>query len=147
MDISASDRLISAVRLLITEDPCSGRFVFGRLEPTPVKSKSKSQSTLTFNTGGGGDNPKSQLQTLVTRAGQEAPTYSTKPSKNNHFRSTVEFNGMQFVGQPCSNKKLAEKDAAEEALDWLMGGAPAGCRDIEHVSKQLKKNRRKNQRI
>ncbi|CAA6665449.1 unnamed protein product [Spirodela intermedia] len=142
MDIIASEGLLSAVRMLVTEDPCSGRFVFGRQELKPMKSR----SIPPMNSGGGGDNPKSQLQTLVTRAGHDAPTYSTKPAKNSQFRATVEFNGMQFIGQPCSNKKLAEKDAAAEALEWLMGGAPAGYRDVDHVSMLLKKNKRKHHR-
>ncbi|KAK6132067.1 hypothetical protein DH2020_034188 [Rehmannia glutinosa] len=78
---------------------------------------------LIYNTesGPGGDNSKSQLQTLLTRAGYAAPSYKTKQLKNNQFRSTVEFNGNQIMGQPCSNKKQAEKDAAAEALQWLLG--------------------------
>ncbi|KAK6134232.1 hypothetical protein DH2020_032037 [Rehmannia glutinosa] len=78
---------------------------------------------LIYNTesGPGGDNSKSQLQTLLTRAGYASPSYKTKQLKNNQFRSTVEFNGNQIMGQPCSNKKQAEKDAAAEALQWLLG--------------------------
>ena len=43
----------------------------------------------------------------------------TKQLKNNQFQATVEFNGMQIMGQPCNNKKSVEKDAAAEALQWL----------------------------
>ncbi|MQM15968.1 hypothetical protein Taro_048919 [Colocasia esculenta] len=142
MDTGASEELLSAVRLLVAEDPCSGRFVFGRQELKPVKSR----SILPGCSGGGGDNPKSQLQTLVTRAGHSAPNYTTKQMKNSQFRATVEFHGMQFVGQPCSNKKLAEKDAATEALEWLIGGAPSGGRDVDHLSMLLKKSKKKNHR-
>lgn len=90
--------------------------------------------------GHGGDNPKNQLQTLLTRAGHDNPSYKTKQIKNTLFRSTVEFNGMEFVGQPCANKKLAEKDAAGEAINWLTGGeAPPTTnardrQDADHMS-------------
>ncbi|EMS45503.1 ATP-dependent RNA helicase Dhx29 [Triticum urartu] len=118
IDIQTSEELLSAVRLLVTEDPCSGRFVYGRQEPRSKKAKTmiSSASVASMDRGGGGghggDNPKNQLQTLLTRAGHDNPSYKTKQIKNTLFRSTVEFNGMQFVGQPCANKKLAEKDAA-----------------------------------
>lgn len=106
----------------------------------------KSKSLLPTSSVGGGDNPKSQLQTLLTRAGHDNPTYKTKQLKNHQFRSTVEFNGMQFVGQPCGSKKLAEKDAASEALEWLSGGASSGSRDIDHMSMLLKKSKKKHHR-
>lgn len=142
MDIQARDELLSAIRLLVSEDPCGGRFVFGRTEPKPKKSG----STLLMNSSGGGDNPKSQLQTLLTRARHDNPIYKTKQLKNCQFRSTVEFNGMQFVGSPCGNKKLAEKNAASEALEWLLGGAPSGSRDIDHMSMLLKRSKKKHHR-
>ncbi|VAH55307.1 unnamed protein product [Triticum turgidum subsp. durum] len=147
IDIQTSEELLSAVRLLVTEDPCSGRFVYGRQEPRSKKAKTmiSSASVASMDRGGGGghggDNPKNQLQTLLTRAGHDNPSYKTKQIKNTLFRSTVEFNGMQFVGQPCANKKLAEKDAAGEAISWLTGGeAPpvtANARDrqdADHMS-------------
>uniref|UniRef100_A0A453DRY4 RNA helicase n=2 Tax=Aegilops tauschii subsp. strangulata TaxID=200361 RepID=A0A453DRY4_AEGTS len=147
IDIQTSEELLSAVRLLVTEDPCSGRFVYGRQEPRSKKAKTmiSSASVVPMDRGGGGghggDNPKNQLQTLLTRAGHDNPSYKTKQIKNTLFRSTVEFNGMQFVGQPCANKKLAEKDAAGEAISWLTGGeAPpvtANVRDrqdADHMS-------------
>lgn len=142
MDIQTSEELLSAIRLLVTEDPSSGRFVFGRQQLQPKKSK----SMIPSNSGGGGDNSKSKLQTLLTRAGHDTPTYKTKQMRANQFRSTVEFNGMQFVGQPCSNKKLAEKDAAAEALEWLMGGDSSGSRGIDHMSTFLKKSKKKHHR-
>ena len=40
-----------------------------------------------IESGPGGDNSKSQLQTLITRAGYVAPTYKTKKLKNNQFRA------------------------------------------------------------
>lgn len=137
--------LISAVRLLVSEDQCDGRFVFGRqvLKPTKMTVMPQ-QPTLVSRTesGPGGDNSKSQLQTLLTRAGYAAPTYKTKQLKNNQFRATVEFNGMQIMGQPCNNKKSAEKDAAAEALQWLMGGTQTGREYINHMSMLLKKSKR-----
>ncbi|KQK02430.1 hypothetical protein BRADI_2g01360v3 [Brachypodium distachyon] len=150
MDIQTSEELLSAVRLLVTEDPCSGRFVYGRQEPRSKKAKTMtSLASASMDRGGGhgGDNPKNQLQTLLTRAGHGNPSYKTKQIKNSLFRSTVEFNGMQFVGQPCANKKLAEKDAAGEAINWLTGGgAPSDSRDpqdADHMSMLLKPTRRK----
>ncbi|XP_077219815.1 DExH-box ATP-dependent RNA helicase DExH3-like [Tasmannia lanceolata] len=144
-DIDVNERLLSAVRLLVSEDPCAGRFVFGRQE---VKKPMKSAALL--SRGGnapGGDNSKSQLQTLVTRAGHGAPIYQTKALKNNQFRASVEFNGMQFIGKPCNNKKLAEKDAAAEALQWLTGGNPSPQHEnIDHVSMLLKKSKKKQHR-
>jgi ATP-dependent RNA helicase DHX36 len=45
------------------------------------------------------------------------------------------------MGQPCNNKKSAEKDAAAEALQWLMG-KQAGCEYIDHMSTFLKKSKK-----
>lgn len=153
IDIQVNEQLLSAARLLISEDPCDGRFVFGHQElrqlpsrpelPTPVKSVSTMPKS---GDGPGGDNSKSQLQTLVTRAGHEAPTYKTTQLPNNQFRTTVEFNGMQFIGHPCHNKKLAEKDAAAEALQWLTGGTKPRHEDIDRMSMLLKQNKNKQHR-
>ncbi|XP_062191731.1 DExH-box ATP-dependent RNA helicase DExH3-like isoform X1 [Phragmites australis] len=150
MDIQTSEELLSAIRLLVTEDPCNGRFVYGRQEPRSKKAKTMlSSASMSSGGGNGGDNPKNHLQTLLTRAGHNNPSYTTKQIKNSLFRSTVEFNGMQFVGQPCANKKLAEKDAAGEALNWLTrdgGGAPTDSRDTrdaDPMSMLLKPPRRR----
>ncbi|XP_043694999.1 DExH-box ATP-dependent RNA helicase DExH5, mitochondrial-like [Telopea speciosissima] len=142
------EELLSAVRLLISEDRCEGRFVFGRQVLTPSKITAMSPPRMFSQKGGGpgGDNSKSQLQTLLTRAGHEAPTYKTKPLKGNQFRTTVEFNGMQFLGNPCQNKKLAEKDAAAEALKWLTGGNRSDRGDIDNMSMLLKKSKKKHNR-
>jgi len=94
------------------------------------------------DSGPGGDNSKSQLQTLLTRAGYGAPFYSTKQLKNNQFQATVEFNGVQIMGQPYINKKNAEKDAAAEALQWLMGRRETGNEDINHMTMLLKKSKK-----
>ncbi|KAL0396758.1 UNVERIFIED_CONTAM: DExH-box ATP-dependent RNA helicase DExH5, mitochondrial [Sesamum calycinum] len=148
MDISTYHELLSAVRLLIAEDQCGGRFVFNRqvLQPCSqsIGATPAQKPALTFNTesGPGGDNPKSQLQTLLTRAGHAAPSYKTKQLKNNQFQATVEFNGMQLMGQPCNNKKQAEKDAAAEALQWLLGGNVVGRDYIDHLSMLLKKSKK-----
>ncbi|KNA19941.1 hypothetical protein SOVF_056430 isoform B [Spinacia oleracea] len=147
MDTHAYQDLLFAVRLLVSEDKCDGRFVFchPNLKPTITKaSVSPVVHTLSSRTqsGPGGDNSKSQLQTLVTRAGYTAPTYEVKQLSNSQFRATVEFNGMQINGRPCNNKKSAEKDAASEALEWLMGGTQMGNEYVNHMSMLLKKSKR-----
>ncbi|KAK1298092.1 putative pre-mRNA-splicing factor ATP-dependent RNA helicase [Acorus calamus] len=161
LDIHANHAdLLSAVRMLVAEDPLSGRFVFGRQVLQPSKSlatklprsasgpvgMTKGLKNHNFGNGPGGDNSKSQLQTIVTRAGQEAPIYKTKQLKNNQFRTVVEFNGMQFAGQPCPNKKLAEKDAAAAALEWLVGGSQERPYDADPTSLTYSKNKKKHQR-
>ncbi|KAK1553100.1 hypothetical protein Q3G72_028861 [Acer saccharum] len=153
MDLHSHHDLLSAVQLLVSEDRCEGRFVFGRQVLQPSKplvtatqpvSRTESQVSAALisrtESGPGGDNSKSQLQTLLTRAGYAAPTYKTKQSMSNQFQAMVEFNGMQIMGQPCSNKKSAEKDAAAEALMWLMGETQTGLEYINHMSMMLKKS-------
>ncbi|XP_010527764.1 PREDICTED: DExH-box ATP-dependent RNA helicase DExH5, mitochondrial [Tarenaya hassleriana] len=145
MDMQAHCDLVSALRLLICEDQCDGRFVFGHQVVRPLRTPvTPTQPSLVSRTesGPGGDNSKSQLQTLLTRAGYTAPIYKTKQLKNNQFQAAVEFNGMQIMGQPCTNKKSAEKDAAAEALQWLMGGAQQGQEHIDYVSTLLKKSKK-----
>jgi len=92
------------------------------------------------DSGPGGDNAKGHLQTLLARAGYGAPFYTTKQLKNNQFQATVEFNGVQIIGQPYSNKKNAEKDAAAEALQWLMGRIQTGNEDMTMLLKKSKKD-------
>ncbi|XVF12264.1 hypothetical protein REPUB_Repub08aG0100600 [Reevesia pubescens] len=138
LDMQSSHELLSAVRLLVSEDRFEGRFVFGR--QVPVSSK---KTTVKTPGTGGVDNSKSQLQTVLARAGHGAPIYKTKQLKNNQFRSTVIFNGLDFVGQPCSSKKLAEKDAAAQALLWLRGEDHSSSRDINHASLLLKKRKKR----
>lgn len=144
MDIHTFHELLSAVRLLISEDRNDGRFVYGhQVLPTKTCISTPPPSLVSrTESGPGGNNSKSQLQTLLTRAGYAAPTYKTKQLKNNQFRATVEFNGMQIMGQPCNNKKSAEKDAAAEALQWLMGGAHEGQENVDHMSMLLKKSKK-----
>ena len=106
-----------AVQDLVTADLCEGRFVFGR-----ETKRARISSCNTDNKSKivkDGINPKSLLQTLLTRAGHSSPKYKTKHLKTNEFRALVEFKGMQFVGKPKKSKQLAEKDAATEALRWL----------------------------
>ncbi|KAF6167382.1 hypothetical protein GIB67_020688 [Kingdonia uniflora] len=152
MDIHAHQELLSAVRLLVSEDQCEGRFVFGQrvlrsgkigaaaAAPPPVPGMISRNGS-----GPGGDNAKSQLQTLVTRAGHEAPSYKTK-QLNNQFQGIVEFNGMLFTGKPCHNKKLAEKDAAAVALQSMIGGTRVAPKDLNHMSMMLKQSRKKQSR-
>ena len=145
MGIHTYHELLSAVRLLISDDHCEGRFVFGRQVFRPSKPSvmaPQPRSVSRSESGPGGDNSKSQLQTLLTRAGYAAPSYTTKQLRDNQFRSTVEFNGMQIMGQPCNNKKSAEKDAAAEALQWLMGETKTGREFINYTSMLLKKSKK-----
>ncbi|GAB2280021.1 hypothetical protein Dimus_014658 [Dionaea muscipula] len=135
--------LLSAVRLLVSEDRCDGRFVFSQ-NPAPVKASiAPNIPKLASRTesGPGGDNSKSQLQTLVTRTGHLAPVYRVKQLANNQFRATVEFNGMQITGRPFNNKKSAEKDAAAEALEWLKVRLQTGNEYANHVTALLKKSK------
>ncbi|CAK7349655.1 unnamed protein product [Dovyalis caffra] len=141
MDIQSHNELLMAIRLLVSEDQCDGRFVFGRQLPGPSMKAEKAKNV----SGDGGDNSKGKLQTLLARAGHEAPTYKTKQLKNNQFRSTVIFNGLDFAGQPCSSKKLAEKDAAAAALLWLKGETHSYSRNTDHVSVLLKKSKTINE--
>ncbi|XP_023638295.1 DExH-box ATP-dependent RNA helicase DExH5, mitochondrial isoform X3 [Capsella rubella] len=145
VDMQAHHELLSAIRLLVSGDGCDGRFVFGRQILRPLETSALStNSTLLSRTesGPGGDNSKSQLQTILTRAGYAAPMYKTKQLKNNKFQTTVEFNETQIMGQPCSNKKSAEKDAAAEAIQWLRGGAKESHEQVNHMSNLLKKSKK-----
>lgn len=149
MDIHFHHALLSAIRMLITEDQGDGRFVFNRQvlqHPQPSAVAVAASPTLMSRTesGPGGDNSKSQLQTLLTRAGYAAPVYRTKQEKNNQFLATVEFNGVQIMGHPCNNKKQAEKDAAAEALEWLLEGHQRGHDYIEQMSLFLKKSKKEH---
>lgn len=145
MDMQVHNELLMAVRLLVSEDQCEGRFIFGRQVLAPSKKAAK--VTLPgLVSKGGDDNSKSELQTLLSRAGHGAPTYKTNRLKNNQFRSTVMFNGLDFMGQPCSSKKRAEKDAAAEALLWLKGESHSSVQDLDHVSMLLKKSKIKNKK-
>lgn len=141
LDIQSHNELLMAIRLLVSEDQCEGRFVFGRQLPAPSKKAEKAKNVA----GDGGDNSKNELQTLLARAGHESPTYKTKQLKNNQFRSTVFFNGLDFAGQPCSSKKLAEKDAAAAALLWLKGETHSYSRNTDQFSVLLKKSKTTNQ--
>lgn len=147
MDIHTHHELLSAIRLLLPEDKCNGKFVFNRqvlyndskpyvaLVPPPQPPISRVES------GPGGDNSKGQLQTLLTRAGCPPPTYRTTQLPDNQFRSICEFNGMQVMGHPCHNKKQAEKDAAAEALERLTG-SNAGRDFVGNMSMVLKKSKK-----
>lgn len=126
----------------MSEDRCEGRFVFGRQVPTSPRKFDKEIELGSKNVGG--SNAKSHLQTMLARAGHQPPSYKTKELKNNKFRSTVMFNGLDFVGQPRGSKKEAEKDAAAEALTWLTGDSQSSQKTVEYMSAILKKSK-KNQ--
>lgn len=148
--MQSQHELVSAIRLLISEDQCGGIFVFNRQVIQHSKpfmaaaTAQKSASIRKSENGPGGDNAKGQLQMLLTRAGSASPVYSTKQLKNHQFQATVQFNGMQIMGQPCNKKKQAEKDAAAEALQWLLGGNGDGHDYIENVSMMLKKSKKEH---
>ncbi|CAI9096105.1 OLC1v1032182C3 [Oldenlandia corymbosa var. corymbosa] len=147
MGIRSHHALLSAIRLMIAEDQGCGRFVFNRqveqhLKPPVVAAVTPPNLISRTDSGPGGDNSKSQLQTLLARAGYGTPVYKTKQEGNSQFRAAVEFNGLQIMGQPCNNKKQAEKDAASEALEWLLGHQQRDQDYIERMSMFLKKSKR-----
>ncbi|XP_076923997.1 DExH-box ATP-dependent RNA helicase DExH5, mitochondrial-like isoform X2 [Bidens hawaiensis] len=146
MDIHTHHELLSAIRLLLPEDKCNGKFVFNRqvlYDSKPfIASVPPPQPPISrIDSGPGGDNSKGQLQTLLTRAGCPPPTYQTTQLPDNQFRSICEFNGMQVMGHPCHNKKQAEKDAAAEALERLTG-SNAGQDFVGNMSMVLKKSKK-----
>lgn len=143
-DVGSHGELLEAVKLLVSEDQCEGKFVYGR-KPSPKKSAKELQKNVISKKGSGGENPKSHLQTLLARAGHQSPSYKITQLKNNKFRATVIFNGLNFSGQPSSSKKDAEKDAAAEALQWLTGETQSSSKAVEHMSALLKKSKSKNQ--
>ncbi|KAJ0049657.1 hypothetical protein Pint_16939 [Pistacia integerrima] len=145
MDMQVYNELLMAVRLLVSEDKCEGRFIFGRQVPAPSKEAAKVMLPGMVSKGGD-DNSKGELQTLLARAGHGAPTYKTNRLKNNQFRSTVMFNGLDFVGKPSSSKRHAEKDAAAEALLWLKGESHSSARDLDHVSVLLNNSKSKSKK-
>lgn len=145
MCIQSYHALLSAVRQLITGDRGHGRFVFNQqalLHPRPSILTTPTTIVSRTESGPGGDNSKSQLQTLLTRAGHATPVYKTMQLNSGQFLSTVQFNGMELEGQPCNIKKQAEKDAASVALDYLMGGKRMSHDYIEPVSLFLKKSKK-----
>ncbi|KAL8474750.1 hypothetical protein ACS0TY_031257 [Phlomoides rotata] len=136
MEVESYNELLTAVRLLVSEDRCEGRFVFGR-----QISKASKKSVQLDKGNSGGANVKSHLQTLLARAGHQSPSYKTRQLQSNKFRSTVMFNGLDFVGQPCGSKKEAEKDAAAEALRWFTGDSQSSERAVDYMSAILKKKK------
>jgi len=138
-ETQSHSQLLSAVRLLVSEDHCDGRFVFGRQVLSQVKKETNSKS------GVEAENFKNQLQSFLNRAGHDSPTYKTTQLKNSQFRSTVIFNGLNFIGKPCGSKKLAEKSAAAEALLWLKGDSHSSD-GIDHASVLLKKSNKKSRK-
>ncbi|KAL8267605.1 hypothetical protein R6Q59_004949 [Mikania micrantha] len=145
MNLQAHRKLISAIQLLLSGDQCGGRFVYNHqvihsnLIPSVASPSLPPTLVCEPESGPGGDNSKSQLQTLLARAGYSAPMYRTS-SSNNQFMAVCEFNGMQIMGRPCNNKKQAEKDAASKALGWLMGGNHVTQETINSISMIMKKS-------
>ncbi|GJT89824.1 DExH-box ATP-dependent RNA helicase DExH5, mitochondrial isoform X1 [Tanacetum coccineum] len=142
--------LLSAIQLLLSRDQCSGRFVYNHevigtnLIPSHVSPPAPPPPPVSeIQSGPGGDNSKNQLQTILARAGYSNPIYRTN-LLNSQFIAICEFNGMQFMGRPCNNKKQAEKDAAGEALDWLLGGNRGAYELINSLSMMMKSNKNHN---
>nr|XP_043605947.1 DExH-box ATP-dependent RNA helicase DExH5, mitochondrial-like isoform X2 [Erigeron canadensis] len=146
MNLPAQHELLSAIQLVLSGDQCSGRFVFDHqvipslLSQVPASLPPTQPLGSEIESGPGGDNSKSQLQTLLARAGYSAPVYKTDFT-NNQFSAVCEFNGMQIMGSPCKNKKQAEKDAASKALDWLLGGNRGAREFIDCMSMMMKSNK------
>ncbi|XAR63935.1 RNA helicase [Bertholletia excelsa] len=136
LDIQNCGELLQAVKLLVLEDQCEGRFVFGRQVTTSSKKSRKeivpgsSHSRKNDGDAGGGDNSKSQLQTLLARAGHGAPTYKTKQLKTTNF--------------PSRSKRDAEKDAAAQALGFLTGETGSSQKAVDYMSRLLKKTKKKH---
>ncbi|KAM0014067.1 putative RNA helicase [Helianthus debilis subsp. tardiflorus] len=147
MDISQNNEFLESLKLLISGDRCEGRFVYDR-KVTPVSKNSGKQSdkksAATCGPEAENENSKNHLQTLLLRAGHQPPSYKTTQLKNNKFRSTVIFNGLDFVGEPCGSKRLAEKSAASQALEWLTGETRSSQKAIDNISTLLKKNKKKS---
>ncbi|KAK1437650.1 hypothetical protein QVD17_03444 [Tagetes erecta] len=149
MNLQDHHELLSAIQLLLSGDQCSGRFVFNHqvMHSDSIPSITSPLLSLPLvsgsDSGPGGDNSKSQLQTLLARAGYNTPIYRTNPS-NNQFIAVCEFNGVQMSGRPCNNKKEAEKDAASKALEWLLGGNHVNRETIDIISMTMKKSNKKH---
>ncbi|XP_023766584.1 DExH-box ATP-dependent RNA helicase DExH3 [Lactuca sativa] len=140
--------LVEALKLLVSGDRCEGRFVHGRkVSQAVLKKETKNKKPASMSSTSGSvaehDNSKNHLQTMLLRAGHQPPSYKTSQLKNNKFRSTVVFNGLDFVGQPCGSKKLAEKSAASEALHWLTGETHSSKKAIDHISSLLQTNKKR----
>nr|XP_043630716.1 DExH-box ATP-dependent RNA helicase DExH3 [Erigeron canadensis] len=148
IDIGNHNELLESLKLLVSGDRCEGRFVYGRkASPVSKNTGKEAEKKGTSSINGSiaeNDNSKNHLQTLLLRAGHQPPTYKTSQLKNNKFRSTVLFNGLDFAGQPCGSKKLAEKSAAAEALQWLTGETQSSQKAIDHISTILKKSTKKS---
>ncbi|KAD3642326.1 hypothetical protein E3N88_31550 [Mikania micrantha] len=90
MNLQAHRKLISAIQLLLSGDQCGGRFVYNHqvihsnLIPSVASPSLPPTLVCEPESGPGGDNSKSQLQTLLARAGYSAPMYRTS-SSNNQF--------------------------------------------------------------
>ncbi|KAL8188607.1 hypothetical protein R6Q57_029895 [Mikania cordata] len=138
IDIGQYNEFLESLKLLISGDQCEGRFVYDR-------KVSKKQSDEKISGGSAEqENSKNHLQTLLLRAGHRPPTYKTTQLKNNKFRSTVTFNGLDFAGEACGSKRLAEKSAASMALMFLTGETQSSQKAINHITTILKKSGKKN---
>ncbi|KAF2302260.1 hypothetical protein GH714_033906 [Hevea brasiliensis] len=69
LDIQSDNELLMAIRLLVSQDQCEGKFVFGRQLPAPSQKAMKDAMTGKQPY----DNSKNELQTLLVRAGHGAP--------------------------------------------------------------------------
>ncbi|XP_047330377.1 DExH-box ATP-dependent RNA helicase DExH3-like isoform X2 [Impatiens glandulifera] len=138
LEMQSHNKLLSIVRSLISEDRCEGKFVFSR-KPLAPSEKGKSDALMCTPLKGALENSKTRLQKLLERAGHGPPTYKTIPAKMSKFRSSLILKGLNFVGQPCNNKKQAEKDVASQALVWFMGETQSSDVIVNHMSTLLSK--------
>ncbi|KAF8407352.1 hypothetical protein HHK36_006480 [Tetracentron sinense] len=107
MDINTPDERLSEVWLLIPKGQCDDRFVFGTLKND---RKATPRGTLE-------EEPMRWYNVLQDPGeGHETLTHKTIIEEE---PTTVKFNGMEFMRQPCNNKKLAEKEATAETLQKL----------------------------
>nr|GEV51924.1 RNA-directed DNA polymerase, eukaryota, reverse transcriptase zinc-binding domain protein [Tanacetum cinerariifolium] len=100
--------LMLAVQELVSGHQCEGRFVFGCGNKKPKESPENDSFTRD------GTNPKSLLQTLLTRAGHTLPKYKIKHLETNEFRA--------LVGLIC--RKTKEKQTACRNRDARIEFAP-----------------------
>ncbi|EPS63550.1 hypothetical protein M569_11233, partial [Genlisea aurea] len=147
IDVNSYRELLSALRLVVSDDPSSGRFVLvsgcsSSSAAAPAAAAVQEQKTIAAPNCSAGENTKGELQTLMTRAGYGFPSYKTVQLNDLRFQSTVDVNGTTITGKACSNKKLAEKDAAGQALAWLLGedGAKHGVGRISALLTKRKKD-------
>lgn len=88
------------------------------------KARNFVETTLNFENIPQNENYKGQLQELLQGRGQKCPEYlafEDGTAQKPHFEVKVKVEGKTFTGE-AGNKKLAEQNAAREALEYLKQG-------------------------